>query len=418
MLTSSIINSLLTEICESTSTVITDCFKDYTIFDEETGDFNVGWSQNTSLINSLLTPDAWRYQSTSTLKGIPAAGDLALYGGGGYVAELSINKRVSEDVITELKNNRWIDRNTRAVFLEFTVFNSNVNMFAFATLLMEFPATGGALPFANVYTFRLYMHVGSVGAFVMFCEVVFLILLIYYTVCEILDFKKKRLEYFRNFTHVLQMIIIILSVCTIAMYVYRLNMTSTVIAELKANAERFANFPRLAFLDRCYIYSLAFVVFLTTIKLILLLQFNMKVAIFTATVSRAAKPIFLFLINFVIIFFAYAQFAYLVFGSFTYDYRDMLSTIEALFGLMLGEMNLEDLFRSNSLIFRVYFVSFVLLNYFALMNMFISVIVEAYEVARFNLMSKKNRYQVLRYMMSKFTGVIQLFKKNNKDEKR
>lgn len=51
------------------------------------------------------------------------------YGGGGYVLDLSQNKNVSMDLILYLFQNLWIDRGTRAVFVDFTVYNANINMF-------------------------------------------------------------------------------------------------------------------------------------------------------------------------------------------------------------------------------------------------------------------------------------------------
>ena len=43
-----------------------------------------------------------------------------------------------------------MDVNTRAVFLEFTVYNANVNLFGSVIMLIEFMATGGAVTRAEV----------------------------------------------------------------------------------------------------------------------------------------------------------------------------------------------------------------------------------------------------------------------------
>ena len=41
-----------------------------------------------------------------------------------------------------LKKNEWIDPYTRAVFLEFAIYNANVNKFSLLILLVEFPEIG------------------------------------------------------------------------------------------------------------------------------------------------------------------------------------------------------------------------------------------------------------------------------------
>lgn len=41
-----------------------------------------------------------------------------------------------------LYDNTWIDVYTQAVFVEFTVYNANVNLFCIVTLMFETTATG------------------------------------------------------------------------------------------------------------------------------------------------------------------------------------------------------------------------------------------------------------------------------------
>lgn len=71
----------------------------------------------------------WYFQSESQLGGSSYQGLMNNYAGGGYVLDLSQNKNVSMDLILYLFQNLWIDRGTRAVFVDFTVYNANINMF-------------------------------------------------------------------------------------------------------------------------------------------------------------------------------------------------------------------------------------------------------------------------------------------------
>lgn len=51
------------------------------------------------------------------------------YAGGGYVINLSNDQNTTQAIIQDLFDNLWIDRATRAVFLDFTVYNANINLF-------------------------------------------------------------------------------------------------------------------------------------------------------------------------------------------------------------------------------------------------------------------------------------------------
>lgn len=44
--------------------------------------------------------------------------------------------------LESLFRNRWLDSHTRAIFVEFTVYNANVNLFCVVTLLFESAAVG------------------------------------------------------------------------------------------------------------------------------------------------------------------------------------------------------------------------------------------------------------------------------------
>ena len=71
----------------------------------------------------------YTYKSEEELGGSGHWGILSRYGGGGYVQNLNITRAQSVRILNELKENLWLDRGTRAVFVDFTVYNANINLF-------------------------------------------------------------------------------------------------------------------------------------------------------------------------------------------------------------------------------------------------------------------------------------------------
>ena len=63
------------------------------------------------------------------MKGSSLSGIIGSYGGGGFVPDLATTKEESASIISFLQENNWLDRGTRAVFLDFTVYNANINLF-------------------------------------------------------------------------------------------------------------------------------------------------------------------------------------------------------------------------------------------------------------------------------------------------
>lgn len=43
--------------------------------------------------------------------------------------DLGLNRSQTKDILADLRKNLWIQRATRAVFIDFTVYNANINLF-------------------------------------------------------------------------------------------------------------------------------------------------------------------------------------------------------------------------------------------------------------------------------------------------
>ena len=62
-----------------------------------------------------------------------------------------------------MKDNFWIDRYTRAIFVELNIYNANANLMMIVTYVSEILQTGGWNYFDNVQAIRLYRWQGGLG---------------------------------------------------------------------------------------------------------------------------------------------------------------------------------------------------------------------------------------------------------------
>lgn len=70
-------------------------------------------------------------------------GTVNFYKGGGYSVNLGRTYKHAQHIVQELKDNDWMDVNTRGLFIEFNLYNANVNLFVSVIMLVEFLAAGG-----------------------------------------------------------------------------------------------------------------------------------------------------------------------------------------------------------------------------------------------------------------------------------
>jgi hypothetical protein len=130
--------------------------------------------------------------SSLDIWGLPTTGIHNTYGGGGYIAEFIVNYNISKQIIDDLYTYIWIDRKTRAVFTEFTLYNVDNNVFIYVSLLCEFLETGGILTSSTIKPFRPYQHVDSLGIVTFICEIIVLVGIIVFAVRKAISFRKRK----------------------------------------------------------------------------------------------------------------------------------------------------------------------------------------------------------------------------------
>ena len=151
-----------------------ECHLDYSWSNEDERNFSIGWqitdSQNPKdHSDGELAP--WIFHDYLELGGMPHVGTLALYSGGGYVAEFGTIKSEALTKAGFLREMGWYDELTRAIFVEFSVYNANINLFSVATMLAETSSRGGAIVSSHINTLRLYHYEDSMAVFTVILQV-------------------------------------------------------------------------------------------------------------------------------------------------------------------------------------------------------------------------------------------------------
>uniref|UniRef100_I3M398 Polycystin-2 n=1 Tax=Ictidomys tridecemlineatus TaxID=43179 RepID=I3M398_ICTTR len=290
---------------------------------------------------------AWIYTSEKDLNGSSHWGIIASYSGAGYYLDLSRTREETAAQITSLRKNVWLDRGTRATFIDFSVYNANINLFCVVRLLVEFPATGGVVPSWQFQPVKLIRYVTTFDFFLAACEIIFCFFILYYVVEEILEIRIHKLQYFRSFWNCLDVVIIVLSVMAIGISLYRTSNVEGLLHFLE-DQNTFPNFEHLAYWQIQFNNIAAVTVFFVWIKLFKFINFNRTMSQLSTTMSRCAKDLFGFAIMFFIIFLAYAQLAYLVFGAQVDDFSSFQECgyHKALVKLKLKKNTVDDISES------------------------------------------------------------------------
>ncbi|XP_071808292.1 polycystin-2-like protein 1 isoform X3 [Asterias amurensis] len=355
----------------------------------------------------LMNGTAWEYSSEEELDGSGHKGKLGPnYSGGGYYVDLSHFRLRSQAIIDELKENLWLDRGTRVVIIDFSVYNANINLFCIVRLVVEYPPTGGAIPSWTFRTVRLLRYVTAFDYFIMACEGIFALFILYYIVEEILEIKRHRFAYFKSTWNCLDVIIIIVSVMCMGFYVYRSMSVSNMIDVLLSQPDQYADFEFLGYCQAVYNNVVAVVVFLAWIKVFKYISFNKTMNQLSSTLSRCAKDVGGFTIMFLIIFLAYAQLGYLLFGTQIKDFSTVENCIYTLFRIVLGDFNFHELEEAERALGPIFFMTYVFVVFFVLLNMFLAIINDTYSEVKADIANQKSEFEISDYFKKGYEKMV------------
>lgn len=391
---------------------IKECYDSYSIFSEEKSPFGIYFGNETK---EAMNNTAFIYSSSFDVKAPIISGKVSTYGSGGFVKNLGLNKIDSIDIVNYLHLNNWIDRSTRAIFLDFTTYNANINLFCQIRLTLEVPSTGGAIPTWSFRSVKLLRYVAPLDYFILACEIIFALFLVYYTIEEILEIVIHKLKYFKEVWNCLD--VIILSVCYVCFIfnIYRMVKVDSVIDALLEESETFPEFDALSGYQKMFDNAIAITAFLCWVKIFKYVSFNKTMSQLSSTLSRCTYDILGFLVMFYIVFFAYAQLGYLMFGANVEDYSSFSETMFTLFRIILGDFDFVALYDASGTIGAMYFLSYIFFVFFVLLNMFLAIINDTYSEVKADIDGSKNDFELGTYFKSGMDKMVT--KMNLKKEK-
>uniref|UniRef100_A0A1B6E4N0 Polycystin cation channel PKD1/PKD2 domain-containing protein n=1 Tax=Clastoptera arizonana TaxID=38151 RepID=A0A1B6E4N0_9HEMI len=114
--------------------------------------------------------------------------------------------------IEELQEYIWINRGTRAVFIDFTTYNANINLFCMVKIIFEVLPTGGVLPSFDFSNQKLISYVDAWDFVILVFEILFVVYFIFYTIEEFYEITYFKWHYLTKFWNWIDLIILVASV--------------------------------------------------------------------------------------------------------------------------------------------------------------------------------------------------------------
>ncbi|XP_065066412.1 uncharacterized protein LOC135692255 [Rhopilema esculentum] len=398
--------------------IVSECNGAYSWSNEDTEQYSAGWKPPLNKTETrklrhrkrkalwLGLENPWQYQSVLKLKNFPFLGKFATYGGSSYAVSVGPDERISRLIIKDMKDNFWIDRYTRAVFVEFNIYNANTNLMMIVTLLSEVLQTGGWNYFYNVQAIRLYRWQGGLGGLIVFADLTFMIVTLVGLYKLVKNCKKEGVKnYLKSAWNFLHAFVTVFSICTFSCVFARVGAVMYAMKQYKKEPEVFVSFAYLGQLDYFVQAFIGFVVMATNLEFLRLLRFNKKIGLLTATIRQSMKPLASFGLIFTFIFMSYVSLAHLLFVDQLEDYKNFGTSVVSLTRMFLGQFDVYAYMKAAPLLGPMLFLSYMVTIQMVLINMFIGIICETFEEVRLDIEKQSNDHEIVSFMTNRFKKI-------------
>ena len=374
---------------------------------QDESNYGFAWSQfNTSYdaphgYKSMY--EAFQYKNAHILEGSSIQGHYNTYDGSGYLYEMRGQLSYLQGNLSLLRQMNWIDKQTRAIFAEFSVYNPNINLVMVSTILIEFLSSGTIIATARFDPMNLFSETGGIS-FKTLCELVLLGFFLYFTYKQIKDATNREFkEYLKDFWSLIEWLIVLTGFVSFALILVRLKAAQKVLEFFKETAG--FGYMKLQTANECnqvLTYSLGFCCFFGTLKILKMLRFNKNISYLGLTLKVCLSELMAFSIVFFIIWISFVQWMYLMYGNVLEGYSSFSKSMETAFQSMLGKNQIiGDFFKISPvigpLIYAAYFLAIIC---FAL-NIFISIITDSFDEVRFDVNQDEYSYDFFDHVLKR-----------------
>jgi len=359
-----------------------------------------------------MCPKPWRYQKAEELDNDPVKASFNTYGGGGYTALLGYDENTASSVLSETIGHGWLDRQTRAVILEFEVFNVNTNLISIATYFFEVLSTGASYTTRRIQTLELYSTESGALIFYLICQFLVMAMVLYYFTMMLINLYRHRLGFFKSVWNMVDFLMITSSIASVVFYMIRSKNILKSIKAIQANPYEIVHFHSALYWVNLENASIAVAIFMVTLKLLNLIRFNPHVIFLFLSFRQSVGYQLSYVGFFLIVFNAFVTSGMQLFGGIVLEYSTYMNAVISQFEFLLGKaVPIQDLRNEKPFIGPTFAFLYMLSTTVFLMNMLVSVLNESYSDAKTDAEKSAKELEMAHFIEQRF---VDMFKKSKR----
>lgn len=355
--------------------LVSSCYDFYLKEKEDKLGWDVVSNKSSFKWSSITCPENWKYRTEDDVGDFLSRGVHSFYGGGGYVANLGYQDSTARYIVQDLVKNAWIDRQTRVVLVEFSMFNVATNQLADVTLYFEMLPSGFLGTSLRINVIPMSRTDSASTTAYLIITLLYAFFLGYYTVTECIRAYRLKCAYLKSVWNWLEMLQILSALGALGIYVEKEKRITQVLESLNANPFVSVSFHDAFFWFDIENHIICMAATIATLRFLRLFKFNSHIIVLFLSMKKSVKPIMSYAVVFLVVFIAYGHAGCLLFGKNIYMFSSIHRVIISQLLMALGgSAPRKDLESVNLILARLYMISFLFVTMVMLINMFVAIL--------------------------------------------
>ncbi|XP_068143239.1 polycystin-2-like [Drosophila tropicalis] len=322
----------------------------------------------------------------------------------GYVALLARSKENSMKVIHYLHNHNWLNYNTSAIFMDFTLYNVDANMFSVCTLWAERTPYGLMIPHANIESVKLMESLSELPVTAL--VVVFLYFVVVIQLAKNLFlrlwYEPKQIQ---QIWVKIDLLIFVMNFLVIIVIFLRESLVDSMLKKVEGSSKLdFIDFRQPSRLNSLCNIMIGLLICTATIRLWKVMQFASIFRLFTNTLYLAFHSMFHTACVIAILVMAFGIALVTINGNNCSRFNRLIKSIVACMCFAFGfssQVNPYELFYGGTVVGTLVYAILAFVIAVLLINVFVSMLSDYFTTAK----SKRDRRLVYRINFFEFLKV-------------
>ncbi|KAI8480409.1 hypothetical protein Bbelb_418670 [Branchiostoma belcheri] len=281
-----------------------------------------------------------------------------------------------------LQQNHWIDKYTKRLDLELSFYYPSRKLFSILKMTVNQEDIGHLSTSTVVGTQRLFQYENTSDYGMLAAHILFILLFLVHIINDAIAMKKEGIRYFGSIWNLIATLSLLGSAATICTFGIRYHFASAALEKIveatgELGIDTFVDLGPSFWWDDAFKYVLASVVFVNTLALLRMVKFNKTIAHFLALPGAMKNDLMEFSLVSAIAFMAFSSSGMVVFGTHKKAFTNFIHTNFALFEMVLGSFDTEEILEANRYVGPVYFTFFMICIFIILVNFLVTIICDA-----------------------------------------